>query len=479
MANKKQKTQAEKTASAAKAKSTNNKKNTQKVSSEVQPAAERKVPVRFISSLILLALAILFSVILFASEGALLKLVESVIHGLIGRVGFVISIPVLLYLFFIHAFSGKRPIRFRTACLIIFVLLCSCISHLNDTQSAWPSGISLIAGLYKSGVSGITGGVVCGLVAMGIHWLCGPIVSYILLIIAAICMLLGGMGITIPGLIRAYRERPRPEWEDEEEAFIEEPSAAVVNHIANKRIEYLEQKRLREAERAVQEEEAKRLAAEEAARHQKPLSKVEDIMSQIGSDVEDPVAASGSRSSEEQDVELVPVVDRPAEQLELPVSAPVQMPPLELDKVALDVPAVEVPKKDTQKRTKLTKKEAEASATQVAEEIAQAEVEKKEKWCDNVTSVADIALLSHEAARNCSIQSEELGDTAAQIVRDLQPRVAIPMHYRGENFGFDNIDTLDGFLCHLADDEVHFANGSSLELDQDTPNGVIVPAFPV
>ena len=71
------------------------------------------------------------------------------------------------------------------------------------------------------------------------------------------------------------------------------------------------------------------------------------------------------------------------------------------------------------------------------------------------------------------------GDTAAQIVRDLQPRVAIPMHYRGENFGFDNIDTLDGFLCHFADDEVHFANGSSLELDQDTPNGVIVPAFPV
>ena len=381
MANKKQKTQAEKTASAAKAKSTNNKKNTQKVSNKVQPAAERKVPVRFISSLILLALAILFSVILFASEGALLKLVESVIHGLIGRVGFVISIPVLLYLFFIHAFSGKRPIRFRTACLIIFVLLCSCISHLNDTQSAWPSGISLIAGLYKSGVSGITGGVVCGLVAMGIHWLCGPIVSYILLIIAAICMLLGGMGITIPGLIRAYRERPRPEWEDEEEAFVEEPSAAVVNHIANKRIEYLEQKRLREAERAAQEEEAKRLAAEEAARNQKPLSKVEDIMSQIGSDVEDPVAASGSRLSEEQDVELIPVVDRPAEQMELPVSAPVQMPPLELDKVTIDVPAVEVPKKDTQKRTKLTKKEAEVSATQVAEEIAQAEVEKKPEYC--------------------------------------------------------------------------------------------------
>ena len=47
---------------------------------------------------------------------------------------------------------------------------------------------------------------------------------------------------------------------------------------------------------------------------------------------------------------------------------------------------------------------------------AYSEVEKKEKWCDNVTSVADIALLSHEAARNCSIQSEELGDTGASRI---------------------------------------------------------------
>lgn len=71
------------------------------------------------------------------------------------------------------------------------------------------------------------------------------------------------------------------------------------------------------------------------------------------------------------------------------------------------------------------------------------------------------------------------GDTAAQVVQALQPRVAIPMHYRGESFGFDNIDTLAPFLAHFAAETVHFANGSSLELDQDTPCGVIVLAFPV
>ena len=380
MAKKKQKTQAEKTASAAKVKGANSSSKTKKSTPEVQPEPEKKLPVRLISSIVLLALAVLFTVILFASEGALLRVLESVIHGLIGRVGFVLSIPVLLYLFFIHAFSGKRPIRLRTVCLILFVLLCGCISHLNDVHEAWPNGLSLLGGLYKSGISGTTGGVVCGLLAMGIRWLCGPVLSYILMIVAAICMLFGGMGITVSGLVRAYRERPRPEWEDEEDEILEEPSTAVINHIANKRIAYLEQKRIREAERLALEEAARQNAAEEAARNQKPLSKVEDIMSQIGNDVEDPVAASGGKLSVEEDIELIPAVQTTVPQ-EQSAPMPVQMPPLELEKVAVDAPVAETPKKESPKRVKVSKKEAEESATQVAEEIAQVEAEKKPEYC--------------------------------------------------------------------------------------------------
>ena len=80
-----------------------------------------------------------------------------------------------------------------------------------------PKGTALISSLYQSAATGMTGGVIGGLAAMGIDWLCGTIVSYILLILLAICMLLGGMGITVSGLIKAYNERPRAEWEDEEE----------------------------------------------------------------------------------------------------------------------------------------------------------------------------------------------------------------------------------------------------------------------
>ena len=380
MADKKHKTQAEKTASAAKAnsKNKNNNQKDKKTAAGKQTEAENKLPVRFISSIVFLAMGVLFAIMLFTSEGALLTLIENVICGIIGRTAFVVSVPVLLYLFLIHAFSGKRPIKLRTACLILFVLLCGCISHLNDIPDTLPKGFALFTNLYNAGVSGSTGGVLGGLISLGVHWLCGSIVSYIIFVIAAIITLLGGMGITVPGLVRAYRERPRAEWEDEEEEKVE-PSAAVVNHIATKRIAYLEQKRQREADRAAQEEEdARRLAAEEAERSKKPLSKVEDIMRQIGSDVEDPVAASGGKTAVSEDVEILPIAAKSVEPT-TPISAePMQMPPLEIEKPVEEVPA---PKKEPAKRAKVTQQEAEESAAQVAQEIAQAETEKKPEYC--------------------------------------------------------------------------------------------------
>ena len=381
MAKKDQKSQAQKAASAAKSKSknTNKKEAVGKKTPAAQPERqETKIPVRLITSLTFLACFILFAIILFACEGALLKFLEKLIHGLIGRISFIIMIPVLLYLFYIHACSGKRPVAARTAYLIFFVLLCGCISHLNDVPQTIPEGLKIVSVLYNNGLSGTNGGVICGLIAMGVHWLCGGIVSYILMVVLAVLALLGGMNITVRGLVKAYRERPRAQWEDDEEAKEkEEPSAVVVNHIATKRIEHIEQRRQREAERAAQAEaEAKRLAAEEAARNKKPLTKVEDILSQIGSDVEEPVAASGATKASLEEVELLPIVNKSTE----PVRE--QMPPLEVDAPVADVELPPEPvKKGPSKRSKVTVQDADESAAEVAQEIAQAEAEVKPVYC--------------------------------------------------------------------------------------------------
>ena len=403
MANKKQKTHAEKAASAAqgkKAKAENTKAGSGKATSgknepakQVTPAKqESQVPVRLITSVVFLGCGILFGVILFACEGALLTLIQRLVHGLIGRVGFIISIPVLLYLFVIHAFSGKRPVALRTVCLLMFVLVCGCISHLNDIPEQLPGAMQLLRDLFGNGMTGLTGGVICGLIAILIEWLCGPIISYIILIIAAMLALVGGMGITIPALIRAYRERPRADWElEEEEEEPEEPATAVVNHIATKRIEHIEQRRQREAEKAAQAE-AKRKEEEQT---KKPLTKAEDIMSQIDGDVEEPVAASGGAMPQEDDLELLPVVERPSEEprMEMPplIQEPVEQIPVQEEMP--EQPQEEVqetpedeepelilpPRREPEKHP--AKQEKEDPAALVAAEIAKAETVVRPEYC--------------------------------------------------------------------------------------------------
>ena len=243
MAKKKQKSQAEKAAAASRSKKKNNKsarvtaKKTTNTKSPAPAKQAREIPVRLISSTVCLALFVLFLVVLILPEGALIQLISKFIHGLIGRVGFVVIIPVLLYIFFIHAFSGDRPIKLRTICLCLFTLFCGCISHLMLDPQGLPSGTALLSELYAGGVVNTTGGLLCGGVAMLIKWLCGPVIPYILLILAALLCLLGGMQITIPSIIRAIQNRPRPDWEDDVKEERQEPATVVVNHIANKRIE--------------------------------------------------------------------------------------------------------------------------------------------------------------------------------------------------------------------------------------------------
>ena len=120
MADKKRKTQAEKAASASKTK----KKSADKVKkagskSQVQPVLEkeRQIPVRLMTSLVFLGLFILLIVIYRNPDGAISKLLANILLGLFGQVGFLVAIPSLLYLFIIHAFSGKRPVVMRTVCI--------------------------------------------------------------------------------------------------------------------------------------------------------------------------------------------------------------------------------------------------------------------------------------------------------------------------------------------------------------------------
>ncbi len=404
MAEKKRKSQAE---LAAEAKANKQRKHTAKStpvsgkSTKDKPVKERKIPIRVISCIVFLCLFVLFLVISFEPEGALTNAVELLLYGLFGRTAFIISIPVLLYLFFIHAFSGKRPVIMRTICLFVFVLCCGCIAHLNMNSYRLPEGFDAIVSLYTGGISWQTGGVICGGVAWIIKSLCGRIIAYIIFVVAAIFTLLAGMQITLPSIIRAIQNRPRSELEIEKEPE-PEPAAVIVNHIANKRIAYMERQHQMYSEQDDAEVESLFKVKKSAAVKKSADKRVDEIMRQIDSDVEQPVAAASDTVTytDTQDV---------FEQEILPINK--KMPPLEIDD-ADDVPAVEV----SVKKERVTAKDAEKSAEEVALEIAQSEAEEKPAYCFPPMNLLSLPANSFtDATAEMRENTKRLNDTLASF----------------------------------------------------------------
>lgn len=67
-------------------------------------------------------------------------------------------------------------------------------------------------------------------------------------------------------------------------------------------------------------------------------------------------------------------------------------------------------------------------------------------------------------------------ETAKSICEVLNPKVIIPMHYRGEGFGYDNIATIEDFTKLF--DHVTYHDSNVLDLTEEL-SGVIVMKCPV
>jgi len=358
MAERKRKSQAEKAVSAAKGKkkSTGGKKGGKQTAAA--PAAEKKFPTRFVSSLIFLGLFVLFLAIFLDTDGALPAFIEAATLRLVGYVGFIVAIPAFLYLFIIHAFSGKRPIIMRSICLGCFVLICGCISHLAMNPEKPVFSWELMVHLWNGGLEGTTGGLICGFLCVLVRLLCGLAISYIIFILAAILTLLGAMKITVPSIIRAFQNRPQPDWEPEPKP---EPAEVVVNHIAKKRIARLEQKKNHANTQIAQPQPVPELPqppAPPAPAPEPPTEgqmRIREFLSQIEGDVSEPVSAAGANVPVIPQTDPVPEPDNQAptegamDAVPLDEEVPEEMPELELKKSA--TPKVVKPKKVSHKET--------------------------------------------------------------------------------------------------------------------------------
>ena len=229
-----------KTASGSASKSSG-KKSTPAKSAKYKTEYEPAVPPHFLIAAVSILLFALFVVISVNPDGALLKIIQSVVLGLVGQAGFYFAIPGLLYMFVIHTFGRKNAPTMRSVCTLIFVFLCGCIYHLAVQEQALSTGFALIADLYTGGAAGSTGGVLCGGAAMLLRWLCGNTLAFVFCVVFAVLTLLGAMNITIPSIIKAIANRPKDDYAEEEDYI--DPATVVVNNIANKQIARKRQRR--------------------------------------------------------------------------------------------------------------------------------------------------------------------------------------------------------------------------------------------
>jgi len=382
MAEKRQ-SQAEKAAAARKSKTSEKKepkryigKKDQKPKKPKMAEAKTKIPVRFITAAICLGV---FLFLLFAylyPDAAALGVVKNTVTAIIGHAGFYAAIPATLYLFVLQAFMHKKPIIQRSICVIVFIFLCGCISQIAmmlNGAYVLPASSNVLFALIVVGVEGSTGGLLCGGIAMLFQWLFREVLSLILLIIGAIFALPGSFDITIPSIISAFQNRPRPEVE-EEKPEAEEPAAVVVNYIAKKRIEHLETKRKEQEERQLEIDipvDDEPVAPPKVKRTLSP--KANEFMNQVDLDVEAPVAASKEGMVGNADVELI-LEDKPVQSVTdntfAMEEAPAEMTPFsksDEDNIAAEV--AQTVAEVSAETKKVSAKEARESAVQIAEEI--------------------------------------------------------------------------------------------------------------
>ena len=346
----------------------------------------------------------LFLAIAVNPDGALLRAMKSVILGLLGQAGFYFSIPALVYLFLIQTFGRKHRPTMRSICLTLFVFFSGSIFHLVVQRQGMAEGFGVIADLYTGGLEGSTGGVLCGGFAMLVRWLCGSVIAYLVLGLAAVLTLLASMEITIPSIVRAVINRPREEYpeEEEEEGPYMEPAALVVNHITNKRIEQKRRQRQEIAPALPADEPVKtepkprqplqqprppktpvQPVAQPAAQPQEEReermesgtpAKAANMMNTIGLDIDAPLYGSVEPKCAGVAVQKEP---QELEEPEIPQRMPVFVKESKTVKPMRKTAPVRepVPEETGEKPGKVTTKEAQESARQVAMEIAQSQAE--------------------------------------------------------------------------------------------------------
>ena len=197
-----------------------------KKSSSVHSGQGRKkaaaAPIRReVGAAVCLVLALFTAFGYFDIKALFIDLLCGLFKGLVGY-GFFLVPPALVLAFYILCFHRGRPVRLRLTSALLMPLFLSILLHLFLGENyAW--GKDLIAGLWKDGLALRGGGLLGGFFAIGGRQVCSVPGTVILIVVALVVLAPIAFNRSIVELFVYLRERPRVEYEPEEESVEEQP----------------------------------------------------------------------------------------------------------------------------------------------------------------------------------------------------------------------------------------------------------------
>ena len=141
---------------------------------------------------------------------------RELLTGLAGW-GFYAVPPALLFAAFVLAFHRGRPVRLRTACILLFPLVLGVILHLFLSSGKYEITVSMFRELWDSGISLKSGGVFSGVLAVTFEMVFSRIGTLLVFFVLGAFMLLRAFNLTLSGIYTALSHYSHPAYKTEED----------------------------------------------------------------------------------------------------------------------------------------------------------------------------------------------------------------------------------------------------------------------
>ena len=363
---------------------------------------------REVWAFVCLFLAALLLLGLFGVQAFLISPLVDLVRGLTGSGIFVLPFS-LLAAFLILLFHDGRPVRLRVGCALGVSLGVGILGHLFAATAEIEWGFPMVVELWKTGVEHTSGGVIAGFLAMLLRDCISLAGATVLTVILMVVALLFTFRLTIPGLFRAYRERPRPEYEPPQREHAD-PAKVLVDHVAARQIQKTERRRSAIADFDIPvDEPVLPPPQKETAKKKKKADKFLESLERL-EELDQP--------AQTQIPDTAPVVETPLvvpkaktpepEPVPAPEPPPVSPQKAKFDAAAAALPDLTLPDDPTRKAKK---DETRLEAAKIASEIAQAEEQPAVYAFPPVRLLQEASGAAVDGTEEMQLNAQRLSDT--------------------------------------------------------------------